>query len=164
MKLYNPLLLWWPVIYVFMCVRNLKLKKVDIVPQEASLWAYCKIFFVMYVFCDKFWGYLLHDNPAKKTCFWWDTESERLPCSPCFAQIHSGIEWLTRRKIWKEFPGVGTTVVLVKPSVVRIGLVCGDWGLSGKTVLFFTYWLCWKSRDEPDISGIASCKRLCQWD
>lgn len=87
-----------------------------------------------------------------------------VPRCPCFAQIHSGIQWLTRRKVWKEFPGVGTSVVLVKPSVVRFGRVCGDWGLSSETVLFFTYWVYWKSSDRPDISGITSCRRLCQRD
>lgn len=43
-----------------------------------------------------------------------------------------------QKKVWKEFPGVGTTVVLVKPSVVRLGHVCGECGLSSETVLFFT--------------------------
>lgn len=86
------------------------------------------------------------------------------PCAPCFAQIHSAVLWLTRRKVWEEFPGVCTTVVLVKPPVVPFDLVCGNWGLSSETLLFFTYWLYWKSCDGPDISGIASCRRLCHRD
>lgn len=100
-----------------------------------------------------------NDNEENKNSFQWGW-----PSGPCFAQIHSAVPWLTRSKEWKEFPGVCTTVVLVKPSVVPFDLLCGDRGLSSETLLFFTYWLYWTSLDGPDISGIASCGRLCHPD
>ena len=60
-------------------------------------------------------------QPRKNT-FWWDTESMSVTRSSCFAQIHSGIEWLTRRKIWKEFPGVGTTAACLNPLLFGLAL------------------------------------------
>lgn len=103
-----------------------------------------------------------NDNTENKNSFQWGWPSGL--CPPCFAQIHSAVLWLTRSEEWEEFPGVCTTVLSAKPSVVPFDLVCGDRGLSSETLLFFTYWLYWTSRHGPDISGIASCGRLCQPD
>lgn len=104
----------------------------------------------MHVFFDKW----LSAVPPKTKLFWDYLQKKFL--APQFLFCSDSMRCrLTRVKIWKEFPGVGTTVVLVKPSVVWFALVCGNWGLSCETVLFFTHWPCWKSRDRPDISGIT---------